>query len=92
MNGTRRYAVDQRTKIAWDDHVNKYIYFGTIATDRLLGVLPFGQQWLTATLDMATIDPTIGRSVNLRIYADFDALRAYHVQGVRTLRNSQYEA
>jgi hypothetical protein len=87
MNGARRLRVDARTRIAWDEHVNRYIYWGTLATDRLLGVLPFGLQWLTATSDIAQIAPTIGRSVNLRIYTDYDSLRAYHVQGVRNRRN-----
>jgi hypothetical protein len=88
MNGTRRLRVDARTRIAWDEHVSRYIYWGTIATDRLLGVLPFGLQWLHAISDVAQLQPTLGRSVNLRIYADYDSLRAYHVQGVRTLRDS----
>ena len=89
MNGTRRLRLDNRTRIAWDEHVNRYIYWGTLATDRLLGVLPFGRQWLTATSDIAQRAPTTGRSVNLRIYADYDSLRSYQVRGVRELRNSQ---
>lgn len=88
MNGARRLRVDARTKISWDEHVKKYIYWGTLATDRLLGVLPFGSQWLKATSQMAEIEPTQGRVVNLRIYTDYDALRAYQVQGARTLRES----
>jgi hypothetical protein len=89
MNGARRLRVDARTRIAWDEHVNRYIYWGTLATDRLLGVLPFGLQWLNATSDMAQLEPTLGRSINFRIYADYDSLRAYHVQCVRNLRDSQ---
>jgi predicted nucleotidyltransferase len=88
MNSARRLRVDARTRIAWDEHVNRYIYWGTLATDRLLGVLPFGLQWLNAITDIAQHPPTLGRSVNLRIYADYDSLRAYQIQGVRTLRNS----
>ena len=90
MNGTRRLRVDSRTRIAWDQHVSRYIYWGTLATDRLLGVLPFGRQWLAATSEMALLAPTLGRSINLRIYSDYDSLRAYHVQGVRTLRDSHF--
>jgi hypothetical protein len=67
MNGARRLRVDHRTRNAWDDHAKHYIYWGTLATDRLLGVLPFGVQWLAAKSAMATMDPTAGRSVNLRI-------------------------
>jgi hypothetical protein len=89
MNGARRLRVDSRTRIAWDEHVKRYIYWGTIATDRLLGVLPFGLEWLKATSEMGQVLPTQGRSVNLRIYADFDSLRAYHERGIRSLRDSQ---
>jgi predicted nucleotidyltransferase len=88
MHGARRLRVDLRTRIAWDEHVRRYIYWGTIATDRLLGVLPFGLQWLQATTEIAQFSPTLGRTVNLRIYADYESLRAYQIQGVRTLRDS----
>ena len=88
MNNSRRLRVDKRTQNAWDQHVSRYIYWGTIATDRLLGVLPFGLKWLEATSAMGRIPPTEGRSVNLRIYSDYDSLRSYHVQSVRNLRNS----
>ncbi len=90
LNGSRRLSLDRKTRIAWDEHVGRYIYWGTIATDRLLGVLPFGLQWLEATSQMALVAPTLGRTVNLRIYSDFDALRAYHIQGVRSLRDAHF--
>ena len=91
LNGARRLSVDVRTRNAWDEHVKRYIYWGTIATDRLLGVLPFGLDWLKATTEVAQLQPTLGRTVNLRIYSDYDSLRAYHIQGVRALRDSQQE-
>ncbi len=90
MNGTRRLKVDARTRNAWDEHVNKYIYWGTIATDKLLGVLPFGLEWLKATGGMSSIEPTKGRDVNLRIYADYEALRAYQMMSVRNVREALY--
>lgn len=90
MNGTRRLKLDARTRIAWDEHVNRYIYWGTIATDKLLGVLPFGLKWLKATGGMSLIDPTKGRDVNLRIYADYEALRAYQTISVKNVRESLY--
>ena len=89
MNGLRRLRVDKKTRNAWDQHVNLYIYWGTLATDKLLGVLPFGLQWINATSHMAQIAPTLGRAINLRIYTDYDSLRAYQVQGVRNLRDAQ---
>jgi hypothetical protein len=88
MNSSRRLSVNARTRIAWDEHVSKYIYWGTLATDRLLGILPFGMQWLQATSHMSGVRPTIGRTVNLRIYTDYDALRAYQVQSAKSLREN----
>lgn len=90
MNGARRLKVDTRTRIAWDEHVNRYIYWGTIATDKLLGVLPFGLEWLKATGGMGLLHPTKGRDVNLRIYADYEALRAYQMISVKNVRESLY--
>lgn len=87
MNGSRRLSVDARTRNSWNEHVTKYIYWGTLATDRLLGVLPFGHEWLQASAHMAGLAPTEGRDVNLRIYTDYDALRAYQTQGARLLRD-----
>ncbi|MBI0325476.1 hypothetical protein [Burkholderia plantarii] len=88
MNGARRLKVDNRTRIAWDEHVSKYIYWGTIATDKLLGVLPFGLDWLKAISRAAQMSPTEGRDINLRIYADYDALRNYQINSVRTARDN----
>lgn len=88
MNGSRRLSVDARTRNSWNEHVTKYIYWGTLATDRLLGVLPFGREWLQASSEMAELAPTEGREVNLRIYTDYDALRAYQTQGARALRDA----
>jgi len=89
-NSTRRVNVDTRTRTAWDEHKNRYIYWGTIATERLLGILPFGLQWLRATTQMGQIDPTKGRDVNLRIYSDYEALRSYQILSVRNVRNALY--
>lgn len=91
MNGNRRYSVDTRTRNAWDEHASRYVYWGTIATDRLLGVLPFGLEWLNAASAVGLLAPTDGRTVNMRIYADYDSLRGYHTQGIRTLRQSLIE-
>ena len=90
MNGDRRLNVDVRTRIAWDEHVKRYIYWGTIATDRLLGILPFGLQWLAAITKMSNTRPTEGRTINLRIYADYESLRAYQLQSVKNLRDSLF--
>jgi hypothetical protein len=85
-NSSRRMHVDKRTQTAWDDHVKRYIYWGTIATDRLLGVLPFGLEWLQSQSRMSSMNPANGRTINMRIYNDFESLRAYQVMCVKKLR------
>lgn len=87
-NAYKRTHLDPKLRTAWDDHVKRLIYWGTIATDKLLGLLPFGQQWLKATNEMSRIQPTFGRQVNLRIYSDYDSLRAYQVMSVKNTRES----
>ena len=92
MNSTRRLRVDAATRNAWDDHVSRYIYWGTLATDKLLGVLPFGPKWMSATAHMSSLSPSDGRPVNLRIYSDYDALRSYQIQSTKALRDNLIEA
>jgi hypothetical protein len=85
-NGHLRTHVDEKTRIAWDEHVRRYIYWGTIATDRLLGILPFGKQWLHAISEVSRLAPTIGREINLRIYIDYESLRAYQMHSATRAR------
>jgi hypothetical protein len=85
-NGHRRTHVDHRTRTAWDEHAKRFIYWGTIATDRLLGILPFGEPWLKTLNEMARQAPTVGRDINLRIYTDHESLRAYQIQSAARAR------
>jgi len=84
--GHRRTHVDAKTRIAWDEHVRRFIYWGTIATDKLLGILPFGPQWLSAVTEMTRVTPTVGRDIKLRIYSDYESLRTYQVLSAQNAR------
>lgn len=64
LNGARRLKLDQRTRNAWDEQVKKYINWGTIAPDNLLGIFPFALDWMKATTGMGMEDPIKGRDVN----------------------------
>jgi hypothetical protein len=88
--GHRRYQLDRATQTAWQDHVDRFIYWGTIATDRLLGILPFGKEWLAATSHMSTIVPTQGRDVRFRIYSDYESLRAYQIHSASNSRQELF--
>jgi hypothetical protein len=85
--GTKRYSLGKREINAIDDHRNRLIYWGTIATDKILQILPFGEKWITALNEMATIEPTKDRTINIRIYKDFEALRAYHLNNLKLIKD-----
>lgn len=69
------------------EHQRNYIYWGCIATDRLLSLLPFASAWLGAQSKLAARAPTVDRKINFRIYRDFRALRAYQRRGLQQLRD-----
>lgn len=87
-NGHKRISLGQKSKIAWDDHVSRLIYWGTIATDKLLGLFPFGKEWLSAASKISQVQPTYGRDINFRIYSDYESLRSYQIQSVRRTRDN----
>ncbi len=68
------------------EHQKKYVYWGCIATDRILSLLPFSREWLAARSNLAAVEPTAERIINFRLYKDFRALRAYQALGLKRLR------
>lgn len=81
---TARISARQRHALL--DHQRRYVYAGCIATDRLLAILPFGAEWMASLARMADRSPTVGRTINARIYKDFAALRSYQVKSIRMVR------
>ena len=69
------------------EHVNRLIYWGTIATDQILEILPFGKKWSLALIKMGNEPPFENRVVNIRIYKDLESLRFYQTQGLNKLKN-----
>jgi hypothetical protein len=74
-------------RYALTEHQKRYVYWGCIATDRILPLLPFAVQWLTGLAQMSNIAPTEGRKINARIYKDFRALTSYQARGITALRD-----
>lgn len=70
-----------------DSHRSKYVYWGTIATDRMLPWLPFGARWLSAASKASARSPINDRSVKFRLYRDPAALRLYQRQGFTSARS-----
>jgi hypothetical protein len=86
MGAANRMGLSSRQREAVRDHVSRLIYWGTIATDRILEILPFARGWVVALSHMSGIDPTAGRDINARIYRDFESLRLYQLRSVQMAR------
>lgn len=84
-------SLPSKAKYAITSHRERYVFAGTIATDQILALLPFGKTWAAALERMSSVEPTVGRDVNLRIYRDYDSLRYYQTQGLNQLRDSLAE-
>jgi hypothetical protein len=85
--GTNRYSYSRKQITAIDDHRSRLIYWGTIATDKIIQILPFGEKWITSLNEMAKVEPTKDRVINIRIYKDFEALRAYHLNNLKLIKD-----
>lgn len=89
--GSEIHSLPTPAKKSVEEHVKRYIYWGTIATDRILHILPFAKEWRAAIETMQNTPPTRGRIVKARIYRDFDSLRAYQVENLKNLRLNEIE-
>jgi len=91
MKSSERLNLSPRQRESLREHVSRLVYFGMIATDRILEILPFAQPWVAAMSEMSGVTPTAGRDVNARIYRDFEALRAYQLRSVIQARTALSE-
>jgi hypothetical protein len=87
--GADRHRMPPKVKQSIDDHVKRYIYWGTIATEKLLHLFPYGKQWTEALRQVSQITPTTGRTIKVRVYRDLDSLRAYHVNNLTNLKTEE---
>lgn len=79
-------AMTEKERNALKEHSRGLVFWGCIATDKVLRFLPFSKEWALAAIELAKIQPTEGREVNFRIYRDFASLRRYHLRNVVALR------
>jgi hypothetical protein len=86
--GTKRYDLTPRQRLDIEDHMNRLIFYGTIATDKILPLLPFATTWVKALSSASRVAPVDGRSVKARIYRDFESLREYQIMGLKKLRQA----
>lgn len=87
--GASRHTMSQKVKQSIEDHVKKYIYWGTIATDKLLHLFPYGRLWTETLEKFSKIEPAKGKKINVRVYKDLDSLRAYQVNNLENLKTEE---
>lgn len=86
--GAGLYNCSPAAKESIKEHRNNYLFWATIATDRILPHLqPFGQNWMKALAEISQKSPVSGRAIKVRVYRDTHALVGYHINNVSRLRN-----
>ena len=66
-----------KMKNALDDHRKRLIYWGTIATDKILPLLSFGPTWERAIKSTPMPTQLQDHDINFRIYKDAASIRNY---------------
>jgi hypothetical protein len=89
--GAERYRWPREVQYSINDHRERLIYYGIIATDKLLAYTPLGTEWVPALAAVTKGGRTAGRDVKIRLYKDFEALRAYQVNAIRELNRKLAE-
>lgn len=82
--GNRYHDLSPKQKQAIEDHRKRLIYWGTIATDKIIGLMPFGVHWLRACTRFSAGSPINNREIKIRVYRDVDSLIAYQTLGVKS--------
>jgi predicted nucleotidyltransferase len=84
MRNIRPFDYSTEVQDAIKEHASKFIYWGTIATDKILGILPFAKEWLCAQEEISKEPIFENRKVNFRLYQDHEALRTYHLRNFKS--------
>ena len=84
--GAGKYKLDTAGQAAIQEHRDSHVYWGMFATDKILNALPFGKEWIAASLQISKEDPMRGREVKFRFYRDTFSFVGYHVNNLRQMR------
>jgi hypothetical protein len=85
--GTEYYRLDPAGQAAVKEHRDSHVFWGMFATDKILPVLPFGPKWLSVSVEMSKKAPMEGREIKFRLYRDSYSFVAYHINGLRKLKD-----
>ena len=83
LRNQKYYKLDNNMKRALEDHKNRLIYWGTIATDKILPILSFGKQWNEVINGLSSTPPIDDKEINFRIYKDNKSFRDYQINSIR---------
>ena len=86
LRNKKYYKLDNNMKRALEDHKNRLIYWGTIATDKILPLLSFGKHWNKVINELKCIPPVNDREINFRIYKDNKSFRDYQLNSIKECR------
>ena len=86
--GAGKYKLDRTAIAALKEHTENNVFWGIIATDKLLQHLPFGREWILSLSDFSKQPPINGRDLKIRVYRDTHSLVSYHLAGCRLLEAS----
>lgn len=88
---TSRLVISPQMKEALDDHRQRLIYWGTIATDKILPLLSFGVEWDNIIKESKMYPFLVDRDINFRIYKDKLSVRNYLATGTNKLKSKLLE-
>jgi hypothetical protein len=87
LKPTTLLRMSRAAQIDIREHAPKYVYFGSIATERNLAALQFGPRWAEAIAAAQRRCPTTDRDLKIRLYRDVEALRRYQMRSIRMTRD-----
>lgn len=80
------YSLDEEMRVEIEDHKTRLIYWETIATDKILPLLSFGNQWNKAMNTRRGFLSLESHDIKFRIYRNAGSARAYQKLSVNNRR------
>jgi hypothetical protein len=87
--GAGRYnLLEPAAQTSLAENKESLLYWGAIATEKILNILPFGTVWIKAAFDLGKTPPMQGRTIKFRLYRDSYSLVSYHLNNIRNLQRA----